>query len=84
MRNKAPVSSNHFLLSQLRQFRKADSKLTEEKSCKGAEDDSPETIEDAGVVLLRLHDVDGLRRNVVVCVFGHDCSLLGLFFEVEA
>jgi hypothetical protein len=69
----------HFDLPQLqlRDFRESDSELAEEKSSKGAEDDSTETVEDAAVILLRLHDVDGLNR-VVVCgvVFGHDRSLL--------
>ena len=73
MRNMAPVSSKHPLLSKLRKLREADPQLAEKKSCKSAEDDSAETIENASVVLrLRLHDVDGLSGDVVaVLIFGH-------------
>ena len=73
MRNMAPVSSKRFLLSQLRDFREADSELAEDEPCQNAESEADETIENAGVVLrLRLHDVDGLSGDVVaVLIFGH-------------
>ena len=56
-----PVSSNHFLLSQLRQFRKSNSELTKNEPGEDAESDVAETVKDAVVRLLlslRLHDVE--------------------------
>ena len=68
---------------QLGEARKTDptTELAEQKSGYGAEEKTAESTEDVIVLRLlrlRLHDVDGLSWNVVVCVFGHDCSLLGL------
>ena len=68
-----------FLLSKLRQLRESDPKLTENEPGEDAESEAAEAIEDAAVVLLRLlrlHDVNGLRRDVVGLIVGHDWSLL--------
>jgi hypothetical protein len=63
----------------LRQLRESDSELAEEKSCKGAENNSTEAVEDAAVALLLrrlgLHDIDGLNGDVVVLIVGHDLFL---------
>ena len=74
-----PISSKLSRLSQLRQFRKSNSELTKNEPGEDAESDVAETVKDAGVILLRLrrlHDVDGLRRDVVGLIVGHDWSLL--------
>ena len=68
-----PAASRNPAL-QLRQFRKSDSELAEKKPYEGAESESAETIEDAGVVLRllrRRHDIDRRLCGRVAFVFGH-------------
>jgi hypothetical protein len=69
--------ANAFLPSQLREAREADpaTDLAEDEPCEDAESDVAKAVEDAAVILRRLHDVDGLRGDLVVLIVGHDLFL---------
>ena len=64
--------------SQLRDSREANpaTKLAEQKSREGTEDEPAKSAENAAVaLLLRLHDVHWLCGDLVVLFFGHDLFL---------